>query len=206
MSHSKGRQPAALSPLALKVISQVVQGVGERHRDRIAQSVAELSRLFTKDRGTLASGYLDDRALAAAYLTYFMPVNLSKVQVLLDELPSDTIVKDRDGLRVLDLGSGPGTGALAVLDWLIQRNLESAARLSVLAVDSSSDALQQADELWTRHCKEAGISGAKLIQCQGNLERSEKESWRDRAKEQAPFDLIILANCLNELYLNATDP
>jgi len=136
-----------------------------------------------------------------------MPVNLSKIQVLLDEFLTETIVgEEHVARRVLDLGSGPGTGGLAVLDWLYQRNPELARRLAVMAVDSSGQALQQADEIWNSYCREADIVGATFTVCVGNLERSVKEPWRDRAKDRGPFDLIILANCLNELFAAAVDP
>jgi len=136
-----------------------------------------------------------------------MPVNLSKIQVLLDEFLTETIVGEEQAVRrVLDLGSGPGTGGLAVLDWLYQRNPELARRLAVMAVDSSGQALQQADEIWNSYCREADIVGATFTVCVGNLERSVKEPWRDRAKDRGPFDLIILANCLNELFAAAVDP
>lgn len=207
MHGSKARPPAAPSPLVLKVMNQVVQaGIGACPVE-IPSAVADLSHLFTKGRGSLGACYLDDSAYAAAYLSYFMPVNLSKVQLLLDELPPDTMVKEAGTpVRFLDLGAGPGTGSLALLDWMHRHYPGSAARLSTLAVDSSGEALRQAGDLWNRYCHEAGISGAELIGCQADVERSGKEAWRRKAERQAPFDLILLANCLNELYLDAADP
>ena len=92
------------------------------HGDALAQAVVNLSRLFTTARATLPLHYLDDPAHASAYLSYFLPVNLSKVQVLLDELPEDSGMRASDHpTAVLDLGCGPGTGALALLDWLWHR-------------------------------------------------------------------------------------
>lgn len=207
MHGPKARFQAVLSPLVLKVMHQVAQTVVGAPAAGIPSAVARLSHLFTKGRGSLASRYLDEPSNVAAYIAYFMPVNLSKVQVLLEELPPDALLKEGGrGLRLLDLGSGPGTGTLAVLDWLRQCHLESAGRLSALAVDSSGEALRLAGELWNRYCDAAGISGAGLIRCQANLERPEKAAWRDRAEQEAPFDLILVANCLNELYLDASDP
>jgi len=202
-----GQRPARVSPLALQAISQSTQARCQVESVRLAHAVAELSRLFTKERKSLSSQYLDDSEYAAAYLCYYMPVNLSKIQVLLDEFLTETIVgEEQAARRVLDLGSGPGTGGLAVLDWLYQRNPELARRLAVMAVDSSGRALQQADEIWNSYCREADIVGATFTVCVGNLERSVKEPWRDRAKDRGPFDLIILANCLNELFAAAVDP
>lgn len=207
MHGPKARPPAVPSPLVLKVINQGVQAAAGACSSGIPSAVAHLSHLFTKGRGSLGSRYLAESSNVAAYLSYFMPVNLSKVQVLLEELPRDTMVKEAGArLRFLDLGAGPGTGSLALLDWLHRYHPESATGLSAVAVDSSGEALHRAGDLWNRYCQEAGISGAELIRCQADLERSEKEPWRDKAKQQAPFDLILLANCLNELYLDASDP
>ena len=135
---------------------------------------------------------------------------MSKIQVLLDELTLEALAgaehPSMKVLKVLDLGSGPGTGGLSVLDWLHQRNPELAWRLSVMAVDSSARALQQADQVWNSYCRKAGIVGGSFYPFKGNLERAQKDAWRDRAKARSPFDLIILANCLNELFAAAVDP
>jgi len=157
----------------------------------VTQAVAELSRLFTKERAALGRPYLEDAVLAAAYLRYFLPVNLAKVQVLLDEMP---VPEAGERCSVLDLGSGPGTGALAVLDWWHRRRLDSA--LSVVAVDNSPTALNQAEQLWNRYCQTTGITTARLHIHEADVERG---VWFEPEKQQAPFDLIILANCLNEL-------
>jgi ribosomal protein RSM22 (predicted rRNA methylase) len=200
----KGKPPASISPLILRVLNRVRP---PSEAGTIGQAVAELSHLYTKERQSLAPRYLDNPEHAAAYLNYFMPVNLSKIQVLLDELPVEDMEAERQaGLQVLDIGSGQGTGALAVLDWLYQRSPASALRLSVMAVDASRQALQQADGIWRQYCHEAGIAGPVLKVCEGNLERLAKASWRDRAKEQEPYDLILVANCLNELFGTTTDP
>src|SRR4029077_21207207 len=115
--------------------------------------------------------YLNNPARAAAYLSYFLPVNLSKVQVLLDELPSESIpeIPDRS-MAVLDLACGPGTGALALLDWLWHRSPERTKSLSVLAADSSHESLQDAKRLWEAYRQEVGISNEGLKCVEGNLE------------------------------------
>jgi ribosomal protein RSM22 (predicted rRNA methylase) len=118
--------------------------------------------------------------------------------VLLGEMP---VVLVDEPFSVLDLGSGPGTGALAVLDWWNGRG--SVSGLSVVAVDRSMMALQQAESLWSKYCRTADLTGTSLQTCKADVGRT---GWVKEVEPRAPFDLIILANCLNEIHADATDP
>ena len=184
------------SPL-LSVIENVVKSEGVSG-ERLSTAVVELSRLFTIRRSALSHSYLESPTLAAAYLNYFLPVNLSKIQVLLNEMP---VVLADEPFSVLDLGSGPGTGALAVLDWWHGRG--NVSGLSVVAVDRSMTALQQAESLWRKYCRTANLTGASLQACKVDVGRT---GWVKDVEPRVPFDLIILANCLNETHADATDP
>ncbi len=191
------RLNATVSPPLLNTIDELAKKTGMSH-DRVVQAVEELSRIFTKERAGLSRPYLEDPVLAAAYLQYFLPVNLSKIQVLLDEMPTP----ETDGrFSVLDLGSGPGTGALAVLDWWHQRKI--AGQLSVVAVDSAPAALRQAEQLWNSYCRATRGTDATLTICESDLDR---KTWREQVQQGAPFDLVIVANCLNEIHADAKDP
>jgi ribosomal protein RSM22 (predicted rRNA methylase) len=188
---------AAISPLLLGAINGLVQGEGLSH-EKIVRAITELSCRFNKDRSSLNQTYLDDRLLSTAYLQYFLPVNLAKIQVLLTELPAPEPV---EGFSVLDIGSGPGTGALAVLDWWYQRRLPCA--VSVTAVDKSTGALRQARQLWDGYCRAAGLGKIDLQTGEEDLER---RTWFEQVRKKGPFDLIILANALNEVHAEASDP
>jgi ribosomal protein RSM22 (predicted rRNA methylase) len=179
------------------VIHELVEREGLT-QEKLAQAVADLSRRFTKERGSLKEVYLDDQLFAAAYLQYFLPVNLAKIQVLLDEMPEPEAGQH---FSVLDLGSGPGTGAFAVLDRSQQRALPHA--LSVTAVDGSTAALRQARQLWDRYCQATGVEEVNLQTYEGDLERP---GWFEQVRTRDSFDLIILANCLNEIHTDAKDP
>lgn len=181
---------ARVSSLLLNAIGQLTEIAGLSD-ERLVRAVAELSRRFTKERTSFKRSYLQDPVMASAYLNYFLPVNLSKVQVLLDEMPS---VGAGEGFSVLDLGSGPGTGALAVLDWWHGRRHRGP--LSLMAVDNASAALRQAEQLWGHYCRASEMAGARLRTIEADVEGG---AWLEPAKEQGPFDLIILSNCLNEL-------
>lgn len=201
MKSFQGRAPVRLSSLLLKIVEESAQKRPHGVFAEKAPAVAELSRLFTKGRQALGTDYLNDPVLADAYLSYFVPVNLAKIQILLDELPIDwhRTIPDRP-LRVLDLGTGPGTGALATLDWLDQQGSDSVNQLTVVAVDASAAALNLARLVWNSYSRQQAREDASLILHQGDLSRSMNSAWRHEVAQQGPYDLIIIANCLNELF------
>ena len=200
------KKSASLSSEILKVLVRISPERNLRG-DALAQAVVNLSRLFTTSRPSLPARYLDVPAHATAYLSYFLPVNLSKIQVLLDELPNDSSHETPDRpMAVLDLGCGPGTGSLALLDWLWHRSPDRAKSVSVLAADSSHASLQDAKRLWEAYCNEVGIPNAGLRCVEGNLEHTLKGDLGKQIVRGGPYDLMIMANCLNELFPTAGDP
>jgi ribosomal protein RSM22 (predicted rRNA methylase) len=200
------KKPSSLSSQILKILA-AVSPERDSHSRTLAQAVVNLSRLFTTTRATLPLHYLDDPAHASAYLSYFLPVNLSKIQVLLDELPEDGDMKTSDRpMSVLDLGCGPGTGALGLLDWLWHRSPERAASVSVLAADTSRAPLRDTERLWDAYCREVGMSSEGLRCVEGNLEHPLKGDLGKQIVRGGPYDLMIMANCLNELFPASIDP
>ena len=200
------KKPSSLSSQIMRVLAKVLSE-RELHGDALVQAVVNLSRLFTTARATLPLRYLDDPAHASAYLSYFLPVNLSKVQVLLGELPEDIGMEVSDHpMTVLDLGCGPGTGALALLDWLWHRSPERAEFVSILAADASHASLRDAERFWEAYCNEVGISSKRLRCVEGNLEHPLKGDLGKQIVRGGPYDLIIMANCLNELFSASIDP
>jgi ribosomal protein RSM22 (predicted rRNA methylase) len=171
---------------------------GEPDRE-VAEGVRALSRLFTRERDALGSDYFVDPALRRAYFLYFLPVNLAKVACLLREMPE----LPQRPLRILDAGSGPGVGALAVIGHLTQHGVAAHEGSEVIAVDRSGRALQEAEALWeqvsmTRH----GGPPVRFQTVTLDLERpGARIPWKAGA-----FDLVILANSLNELFRSATEP
>ena len=175
---------------------------GPHQGPSLALSIARLSKLFTKERSGLSARYLDDPALAAGYAAYFLPVNFAKIQVLLDELPKDWA--DKPALSVLDMGAGPGTASLAVRDWLRTGNPSRPTSLHVTAIDQSQAALAELARLWTLYGRQMDS-----VKDQLHLSTEQLEQFRIEAcsavSGQAPFDLIIVANSLNELFHDSSD-
>ena len=116
----------------------------------LCRGVAALSRLFTRERTSLAAFYLADEALRLAYLAYYLPVNLAKVQALLAEMPVYPVgaFSPARPLSVLDLGSGPGTASLGALDWVLRNPSPSRLAVEVVAVDRSAPGFRECERLW----------------------------------------------------------
>ena len=159
----------------------------------LAADVVRLSRLLTRERESLPAAYLKDRGLREAYEAYFLPPNLVKIQAPLRELaahPADLL--DKDTLRVLDLGCGPGTAMLGALDFFAAR--KKRPRMDFVAIDQVAENLKIAEELFGELRSERKLDASlKTI-------RSEVE--HTPLLPAMSFDLIILSNVLNELFIH----
>lgn len=174
---------------------------------KVAAGVEELSHLFTLERDQLSGSYLEDDALRLAYLSYYLPVNVAKIQSLLDELLPDIFeasVPERP-LTVLDVGAGPGTAALGVLDWLTTTFGPGKKRVEVVAVEKSPLALRDSQGLWEAYEKLSPVPGSRLTSLRVDLQRNAQLGMVAKTADR-PFDLIVLANCLNELFRGVRDP
>lgn len=195
-----------LSDQMVGVLAAAAGPATDATRAEVARGVAELSRLFTRKRHDLTASYWGDPALRRAYLAYFLPVNLAKVQTLLDELPADWAAPrdDRRPLSMLDLGCGQGTGPLALLDW-VNRRASSRPLGAVVAVDRAEPALGDCRRLWNAYQARAPVAGADLVAIHGDLTDSAVLT-HPAVRQHAPYDLILLANSLNELFADVRDP
>lgn len=171
--------------------------------EALAAGVRDLSRWFTTERRMRPAKYLDNPSLAASYTAYFMPVNLAKVQVLLDELNSAQAIRldPAATFSMLDVGSGPGTGALGLLDWMVASRMP--AHLNITSVDQSKTSHQTAMNLFRRYCREAAINSAALRTCDGDLQRGIQSPCWKVMREGAPYDLVVMANSLNEFFIGS---
>ena len=191
------------------VLQAIEMALGHRPESsdvaKLAAGVTALSQGFTKDRPLCGRRYLNEPALLPAYLRYYLPVNLAKVQSLLDELPEDALTgQETAPLRVLDVGAGPGTASLALLDWVVQRKAE-APDVWVEACDHSLAALATAKSIWEVYAQRQNVRSARLATRAMNLERP-ADVRALCSGEQGRFHLVCLANSLNELFTAARNP
>lgn len=159
--------------------------------DSIADSVRTLSRLLTRERERLPASYMRDPALRQAYRDYFLPANLPKLRVPLGELASHpTGLLGRDRVKVLDIGTGPGTSILGALAFFAHGEQHPAIEFT--AVDTVPENLREAEALFTEHAaRYPGSTTIRTMRC-GAEEIAAGLTQR--------FDLVILSNVLNELF------
>ncbi|HJR75498.1 MAG TPA: small ribosomal subunit Rsm22 family protein [Nitrospiraceae bacterium] len=197
----RGVSSAILSALS-RTIGIDVDVSGTRVPHQLGQDVLELSRRFTRERERCPLSYMDNPQLRAAYLAYFFPVNLAKIQELLDELSPAFLWGHRNGVtRVLELGCGPGTGMMAVLDWAASEALLESSRLECVAVDQSQQALAVCRQLWDDYTAPFASQPCRLQLAHGDLQRDWTGVLR-QVSGTAPYDLIIMENLLSELFVD----
>ena len=200
-----------LSTPLLKVLAEASGGTDpdtlEARLPQLCQGVESLSQLFTRDRQDLRTSYLDQDQLRASYLAYYLPVNLAKVQALLEEMPLPAAAGQGRGgrFRVLDLGGGPGTTALAVLDWLNSTEALHDVEGEVVTVERSVQALALCERLWSAYKEVEPKPRLRLVTVKGDM-----GGWGagrfPASLANGTYDLIVLGNVVNELFPDVRDP
>jgi SAM-dependent methyltransferase len=171
----------------------------------LAADVKELSDYFTKRQEDRPSFYLEKSRLMAAYVAYFLPVNILKVERPLKELFGHPRIRfGQDGcINVLDLGCGPGTATLGFMNHLLSiPSFPAGTELGLTIVDNTSENLDEASiliKLFWAKCREdfeeRGISSLKLKQIKIDMEAFNKSGLG-----RVEFDLILASNSLGELW------
>jgi ribosomal protein RSM22 (predicted rRNA methylase) len=168
----------------------------------IAQGVAELSRLYTRERRRISSALLNNSSLRKAYLGYFLPLNAGKVRRIFREIQAHpeaaSLFSGRR--RLLDLGCGPGTSVLGFLS-LWDEGMALNDSLQCVAADSVRANLQDVEHLFRRYTE-----GLKHPRGAAHLSTRHVELPKVLSLSvEGPFDFIVFGNVLNELFADSQD-
>ena len=179
-------------------------------RERLARAVERLSIAYREGRPTAVHRSREGRA---AYLVHVLPAHVcDERRLLLDEL-EDALA--RPTLRVLALGAGPGTEALALADaWAHLAARDGRAPGQVLHVDRV-DLVGDWDESFAplREAAESALRGLDPTLGKDWLwETSERSLACDLSRPATPAllelvreaDLVLVANLLSELEPRST--
>jgi len=204
-------RPTQLSPpfqevlwaIAYEAFPAIVrEGHNTTNIARLSQSVAALSRSLTRDRAQLPSDYLKRTQERLAYYLYFLPSNFLKIQHLIVDMAASWS-EFPPKLEVLDLGCGPGTMGLGVIDFFAhQAEKPDQMHLKIVFVDHVKEnvslAKRTAHVYWQRLQADHLIPQDWKLTVEGHhLAVGDKRL----AQIGSSFDWVIAANVLNELFL-----
>jgi len=173
---------------------------------QFGRTIRQLSDSFNQLKGsppvettTRNEGY------PAAYIAYFLPGNLLKIGAILLELkrtcPGRFFPEPEDSktIKVLDLGAGPGTLGIGLLDFFA-RNPEAPRDRIVdyLAVDRERGPLRSFEKLFDRY--QAVVTPSlknRKIEFRARTELRPIDP--KRSLPESSYDLIMVGNLINEL-------
>ena len=162
-----------------------------------AEGAKTLSGFFTSERGELPVNYLNDKKLRAGYLLYFLPLNFCKAQAVLQKLPPSFFRRSK--LKVLDLGSGPGTFTLALLDSLAHSGSKNDRKeISLLSLDQNYHILKDVQLLHEEVLKNLRSKGYQWRVSSVARTFDLRRGKPDTLLKNDQYDLIVASNFLNE--------
>ena len=183
-----------------QILSRHVREGGSISARELAPAIRRLSDLFI-GKTPWDPELHTDPALRRAYLEYFLPVNLPKIQVPFDAwMARGASPLAGRSLRVLDVGCGPGTALLGLVDRI--RSLPATTRpasLELVGADSSPEYLRHADRLL------ADLARADPNVPPLRFEPLRLDLFEDRvdllrlATTGGRFDLVVAMNVLCEI-------
>jgi len=151
--------------------------LGPAELPRAARAVESLHEGLVGRRVLARAATYDDSRHLGAYLLWWWPQTYAKALAMLDLARGTAAFDLPKAPRILDVASGPGAAALALLD---------ALGGSATAVDASTAALSEA----------RALSGGAVRTLQGDLSAGVPDVG-------GPFDLVAIANALSELPLRS---
>jgi len=159
----------------------------EEALEKITPSVAKLSDLFTVDRPEKKfPDYFSDNELLSAYGLFFLPQSFVRTTYALRFITEVRQWKAPSApLRILDLGSGPGSCGIACAHYFKQLGVPA---IELNALDHSATALAALEPF-----AEAVLGNKCLVKTRiGDAHRA--DTW-----PEGPFDIIIAGFVLNEM-------
>lgn len=193
-------------PADLEQIIRSHAGVDPDSLDALARAISRLSDLFN-GKIPWETKYTRDSELRRAYLGYFLPVNLPKIQTpLADWLAGRPGFWAGRRLRCLDLGSGPGTALLGLCDFIRRIPAEHRpSALDLVAVDQSPENLRDTGFLLAAFGEmEPALPSIQFQPLRQDLV-ADRSGLFPFMTGGGRFDLVVAANVVCELARESQD-
>jgi len=166
------------------------------------KGIRELSDLFTDERPRRLPAYLNHPKYRSSYLLYWLPLQSAKFCSLFDEHRAALEAALEHGMktgtmRLLDLGSGPGTASLALLLTLLDPKTKKEAippKIEITLVDQNASILQDGKQLLE-------IVASHFPKLKDRVEvRTVAQDWAQFAARdwQGESSLVLFGHVLNE--------
>jgi SAM-dependent methyltransferase len=154
--------------------------------DRIRAAIRAQKKEYWEQGGARAISYRAGYRVLA-YLAYQAPVSLIQFEHILHEMAADGLIKDR--MRVLDVGSGPGTTSLATIHaW----SRLSPGEVSIFALEKETENLEA-----SRFLVPAFATGDPSVRIPEPVQADLMSVEQGALPRE--LDLIVFGNVLNEL-------
>jgi len=158
------------------------------------KGILDLSELFTDERPSALPSYFSHEKFRSAYLLYFFPLQAAKFLTLFNLHPAASATALRHGrenksIKILDLGSGPGTASISYLLWLLSLGKELPP-IELHWFDTNRKILKDGEEIIKAMCEHFPKLRERV-----SVHFNVGEWWKARPDN---YSLVIFGNVLNE--------
>ncbi len=149
--------------------------------------IVQLSEAFNTKNEELGK-YLSNPEYLKSYSLYYMFPNIAKLSSLFSYLiKRNNLIESGKSYKVLEVGSGPGSGLLGFLNGVIYHNLLKSCSFDLTPLDFSRESVRMAEKILSK------IEGGNISVMPEPFDITEKIPEEN-------FDIIIMANVINELF------
>jgi len=166
--------------------------LSQKELSEITTAMLQLSDWFNGLAPQPAKNYMESKWHRAAYFLYFLPANVIKARTVVAELAGTFC--GMDSISALDVGSGPGSLSLGLLDFVARET--KIRKLKLTAVDASREALVDWRFLIEGY-RDALVAEGIPMEIATHTTRIDITT---AAVQEGPWDVIFFGDTINELF------
>lgn len=158
--------------------------------------IDSIKNLETSPRPSIPN-YFNVPQFRAAYLLYFLPLNILKLMSTFYEVGIDEEIRNQDGvIRFTDLASGPGTASIALLLYLCENRIKF-NKTVVTLVDKNSQIIKDGREILENLVPILPEPGFRIDR-RVLIKQEINPWWKLESRSMTKESLVVLANSIYE--------